>query len=62
MKERSEAQLRADENYRAGFVQVLVRLTPGEAQALDKARGDLSRAAYLRALLAVKRSSQIAAE
>jgi hypothetical protein len=57
MTMRTEAQKRAEAEYRAGLVQVLVRLTPDEAQALDRARGDLSRAAYLRTLLPVPRTT-----
>jgi len=52
MSNRSDAQLRADAEYRKANPQVLVRLSLGDSERLDKARGAISRAEYAkRALL-----------
>lgn len=46
--EKSPARRAADARYEAARVSVLVRLTPEEAEAIDAARGERSRPAYLR--------------
>jgi hypothetical protein len=48
---RTEAQKRAEAEYRASRVQVLVRLTADEAKRFDKLRGAEPRATFARAAL-----------
>ena len=45
---KSPARRAADARFEASRERVLVRLTPEEAAAIDKARGELSRPQYLR--------------
>ena len=47
--EKSPARRAADARYEAGRIAVLVRFTPNEVEAIDAARGNRSRPAYLRA-------------
>lgn len=51
MKQRPESQLRAEAAYRARSQQVLIRLSDEEADALDRVRGERSRAGYVKALI-----------
>ena len=55
---KSKARIDADARFEASRVPVLIRLTPAEAAAIDKARGDLSRPEYMKkkAVAASKRS------
>ncbi len=48
MSKRPETQKAAEKAYREKFVSVLVRFTPAEAKKLDAARGDFSRAVFLK--------------
>lgn len=48
---RSERQREAERQYEARWAQVKIRLNPVEKKALDKARGELSCAEFVKGLL-----------